>query len=56
MIERIIVFLVLGFFVFTPDINALIAGMPALYDIYILWLLLIVAAMIDHFDQPGSRG
>lgn len=50
MIERFIVFLILGFFVFAPEVQSFWSRGPlAWYANYIIWLVLIAACFWSQY-------
>ena len=52
MLERLILFLVLGFFVFSPSIpNWTQTSMTSWYSLYLFWLLTILLV----YFKPGSK-
>jgi hypothetical protein len=56
MLERIIVFIVLGIFVFTPAVSSWWkADFFSWYDIYLPWLLLILAASWLHWRPDHNN-
>lgn len=53
MLERLIIFLILGAFVFMPEMTR-IAGdnLSPWYAVYIPWFLLLVAVTHEHWRKP----
>lgn len=52
MLERLILFLVMGCFVFAPTIpNWTQTSMTSVYSLYLLWLLTILLV----YFKPGSK-
>jgi hypothetical protein len=50
MLERIIIFMVLGIFVFTPDLGSWWkTEFLAWYEVYLPWILLIIIAVGLHW-------
>jgi len=57
MIERIVIFLVLGTFVFTPEIgNWSEENFTAWYDVYIAWMILIIAVLWIEWRRKANQG
>jgi hypothetical protein len=53
MIERVIIFLILGFFVFGPEIQSFWSRDPiAWYANYLVWLALIAACFWSQYGSP----
>ena len=53
MIERIIIFLILGFFVFGPEIQSFWSRDPILwYSNFLIWLGLIAACFWSQHNAP----
>ncbi len=50
MFERIIIFMVLGIFVFTPALSSWWKNeFLAWYEVYLPWILIIMAAVVLHW-------
>jgi len=55
MIERIITFLILGFFVFSPEIQGFWSHDPlAWYHNYLVWFLLVAACMWSQIRESRT--
>ena len=51
MLERVIIFIVLGIFVFSPTVsNWWKADFVAWYHVYLPWLILVVASLWLHWQ------
>lgn len=56
MFERLIIFMVLGIFVFTPTLNSWWEEeFVAWYEVYLPWILLIIVAVGLHWRADNHK-